>query len=78
MKGNFFFFVGCFCAIIGASKDHCIIITYFIFLVKLAELVGVYFGFLWLCYVSHFLGALINYTNIITAIDYYSKNKSLT
>ncbi len=70
LKNNFFFFVGCFCAIVGGSKSHCIVISYFIFLTKLAEIGGLWFGLLWVSYIGHFLSAIINYINIITAINY--------
>ena len=72
LKNNLFFFVGCYCAILGGSKDHCIILTYLILITKIAEIVGVFFGFLWVCYICHALGALINYVNICTAINYFT------
>ena len=68
LRTSFFFIVGCFCAIVGGGQDHCIVISYLAIAVEVAELVGAYFGFLWLCYAANVLVALVNYINIITSI----------
>jgi hypothetical protein len=73
-KNNFFFFVSVFCAIIGGAKDHCIILTFLVLFFKLGEIVGLYFGYLWICYITNTLTAIVNYVNIITAIDFVNNN----
>ena len=68
LRNNFFFFVGVFCIVTCSAADHCIIISYVVLFTKLLEIVGLFFGMLWICYLAHALGELANYVNIITAI----------
>ena len=71
LKNNFFFFVGCICAIMAGTKEYCLWLIYAVIGLKFFELIGLSIGFLWLCYGCHLVGAVVNYINIITAIKYY-------
>ena len=73
LKNSFFFFVGVFCAILGGSKDYCIIISYLILVTKTGEIIGMFFGMLWAAYAASALGEIINCVNIITAIVYFAQ-----
>eukprot|EP00826_Nyctotherus_ovalis_P024883 TRINITY_DN191_c0_g1_i14.p1 TRINITY_DN191_c0_g1~~TRINITY_DN191_c0_g1_i14.p1 ORF type:complete len:134 (-),score=32.76 TRINITY_DN191_c0_g1_i14:23-424(-) len=68
-KNSFFFFVGIFCAILAGNKTHCLVITYLVLLTATAEIVGIFFGILGISYIAHAVQVIINYMNIITAID---------
>ena len=70
-KNSFFFFVGIFCAILAGNKTHCLVITYLVLVTETAQIVGLYFGILGISYIAHIIAELINYVNIITAIDYF-------
>ncbi len=75
LRNSFFFFVGVFCAILGASKSHCIIISYLVLAEKVAEIVGLFFRKLLITYIAHALMVIVNYVNIITAIVWVSKDE---
>eukprot|EP00826_Nyctotherus_ovalis_P040547 TRINITY_DN4007_c0_g2_i3.p1 TRINITY_DN4007_c0_g2~~TRINITY_DN4007_c0_g2_i3.p1 ORF type:complete len:125 (+),score=42.22 TRINITY_DN4007_c0_g2_i3:401-775(+) len=70
IKGNVFFFVGCMCAILAESKGYCVFFIYLVLLLKVVELAGHLFGFLWVSYIGHALVALVNYINIFVAIGH--------
>ena len=68
-KNTFFFIIGLLCAILAGNKTHCLVISYFIIFTETAQIAGVLFGFVWIAYIAHILGVLINYVNIITYLD---------
>ena len=72
LKNNFFFFVGCVCAILAGSSEYTIILIYSVLGIRILELFGLSCGLLWISYIAHTAGALINYANIINAINYFS------
>ena len=68
IKENFFFFVGCICAILAESNPICVIIIYSTLLLSAAEVICVFFSQIWIIYIIHVLKALGNYANILIAI----------
>eukprot|EP00826_Nyctotherus_ovalis_P044778 TRINITY_DN4870_c0_g1_i9.p1 TRINITY_DN4870_c0_g1~~TRINITY_DN4870_c0_g1_i9.p1 ORF type:complete len:106 (+),score=31.59 TRINITY_DN4870_c0_g1_i9:304-621(+) len=75
LKNNFFFLVGCMCVILAENTKSCWILVYVVLGLKLTEIIGLFFGAIWLCHICNIGNIGINYYNIVIAIDFYLHKK---
>lgn len=75
LKNNFFFFVGCMCVILAENTNHCWILIYVVLGLKIVEIFGLFFSVIWLCYICNLGNIVINYYNIVIAINFYLHKK---
>eukprot|EP00826_Nyctotherus_ovalis_P039285 TRINITY_DN3768_c0_g1_i5.p4 TRINITY_DN3768_c0_g1~~TRINITY_DN3768_c0_g1_i5.p4 ORF type:complete len:152 (+),score=34.54 TRINITY_DN3768_c0_g1_i5:74-529(+) len=70
LRNTLFFYAGCLCAVAAGSKVFAIVLIYVVIVEKGVEIYAVYNDYMWLAYVGHILGCVVNYINIISAIAY--------